>query len=197
MGLSMFIEFRLRVRFYFISSATYFLFVLLRWFARWEVSGRTAAILYDTVSRICLKLYTASLCSSSLIRQWSLSWPLLLIYRGGHGPVQQGQTWGRKAPGFEWARCIIVTKACARPPPIPTLIDLRVIDQSCLAGGSDKYWHPCVVPIHLYIYIYIYKRRKKTTKKLVAVSQEGLQKWKEHFKNLLRNLPIPTKDMPI
>ena len=31
---------------------------------RWEVSGRTAAILWDAACKICLKQYATSLCSS-------------------------------------------------------------------------------------------------------------------------------------
>ena len=38
----------------------------LGWFMRWEISGRTAAVLLGIASRICSKQYTAFLCSSHL-----------------------------------------------------------------------------------------------------------------------------------
>ena len=49
---------------YFTSSAQQVLFILLGWFVRWKVSGRTAAVLWSSASRICSKQHTASLCSS-------------------------------------------------------------------------------------------------------------------------------------
>ena len=49
---------------YFSSSFHQLLLVLHGWFVRWEVSGRTAAILYLAASRICAKQHTASLCTS-------------------------------------------------------------------------------------------------------------------------------------
>ena len=47
--------------------------ILLGWFARREVSGCTAAVLWSASSRICLKQLTASLCSSHLVFSPSLS----------------------------------------------------------------------------------------------------------------------------
>ena len=40
------------------------LFILLRWFVWWVVSGRTTVVFLDDVSRICSKQHVAFLCSS-------------------------------------------------------------------------------------------------------------------------------------
>ena len=40
-------------------------FILIWWFARWEVSGRTVAVLWGTTSKICSKEQAASLCISN------------------------------------------------------------------------------------------------------------------------------------
>ena len=48
------------------SRTQHVLLVLLGWFVRWEVSGRTGAVLKHVTSRIYLKQHTESLCSSHL-----------------------------------------------------------------------------------------------------------------------------------
>ena len=49
---------------YFSAGGLHVLFTLLGWFARWEVSDHTTAILWSVTSRISLKLHIAFLCSS-------------------------------------------------------------------------------------------------------------------------------------
>ena len=43
------------VTYEFVLRAPYILFVILAWFMRLLVSGRTAAVLWDATSRICSK----------------------------------------------------------------------------------------------------------------------------------------------
>ena len=57
---------RLSVRHSFFSSAEHILLVLHKLFVRWGVSGRTAAVLLHSTSRINSKQHTASFCSSYL-----------------------------------------------------------------------------------------------------------------------------------
>ena len=45
---------------YFSSRAQHVLFVILRWFARWEVSGCIAAVLWDSASRMYSDEHTIS-----------------------------------------------------------------------------------------------------------------------------------------
>ena len=47
-------------------AVPHILFVLLEWFVRWEVSGRTAAVLWFVALRICTKQHAAFLSSSHL-----------------------------------------------------------------------------------------------------------------------------------
>ena len=54
------------VCFYFSSSAPHVVFVFLGCFLRWEVSGRTTAVLWATASRIYSKQHVAFLCNFNL-----------------------------------------------------------------------------------------------------------------------------------
>ena len=59
-------ETRLWANLYFFSRVLHVLFVWFEWFERWEVGGRTAAVLWDVTSRICsiwlVKLFLHALC---------------------------------------------------------------------------------------------------------------------------------------
>ena len=55
---------------YFTNSSQY---VLLGWFVRWEVSGRTTAVLLGAVSSICWKHPASFFCSSRLVFSLSIS----------------------------------------------------------------------------------------------------------------------------
>ena len=48
----------------YFSSSVQHVFVLLEWFVRWEISGRTAAVLWGAASRICSKQHVTFLCCS-------------------------------------------------------------------------------------------------------------------------------------
>ena len=54
------------VNLYFFSNAPLAYLICLRWFARWEVVGCTAAVLWGFASSICAKQQTAFMCSSHL-----------------------------------------------------------------------------------------------------------------------------------
>ena len=60
--------------FIFASPTLHVLFILLGWFLRWEVSGRTAAVLWDATSKICSRQHVASLYSSHLAFSQCTSW---------------------------------------------------------------------------------------------------------------------------
>ena len=66
-------EQRLWVLPYFSSSAPNVLFVVLKWILRWEVSGHTAAVLWEVASRIYSKQYVAFLRSFCLAFSPSVS----------------------------------------------------------------------------------------------------------------------------
>ena len=66
-------ECRLLVRLYFPSSAQHVLLVTLGWFVRWEVSGRTLAVLWSATFRFCSKQHAVSLSSFHQAFVWKNS----------------------------------------------------------------------------------------------------------------------------